>query len=118
MFDKIASLAVIGAGTMGNGIAHVCAQNDRQVTLVDVNEGLLQLGLKTIEKNLGRQVKKEVLTQDQADETLDRINVTTELADVKTAALVVEAVSEDWELKRQQGVVETERIQAGNRVFG
>ncbi len=104
---------------MGNGIAHVCAQHGRRVTLVDLSEELLQQGLETIAKNLGRQVKKEVLTQDQADETLDRINVTTELADVKTAALVVEAVSEDTELKRRiftelDGLCPPETILASN----
>jgi len=86
---------------MGNGIAHVCAQHGRQVTLVDLSEELLQRGLETIAKNLGRQVAKEVLTRDEADATLGRIYTTTEIADVKDAWLVVEAAAEDTDLKRR-----------------
>ena len=119
MSEKIASVAVIGAGTMGNGIAHICAQHDRQVTLVDVNEELLQRGLKAIEKNLSRQVKKEILTQDQANAALQRIRPATELAAVKEARLVVEAVSEDAGLKRRifadlDGLCPPETILASN----
>ncbi len=101
MSEKTASVAVIGSGTMGNGIAHVCAQHGRRVTLVDLSEKLLQRGLETIAKNLGRQVAKEVLTRDEADATLGRIHTTTELAAVKDARLVVEAVSEDPDLKHR-----------------
>ncbi len=119
MSEKTASVAVIGSGTMGNGIAHVCAQHDRQVTLVDVNEELLQRGLKAIEKNLSRQVKKEILTQDQANAALQRIRPATELAAVKEARLVVEAVSEDAGLKRRifaglDGLCPPETILASN----
>ena len=101
MSHNITSVAVIGAGPMGNGIAHVCAQYSRQVILVDLNEGLLQLGMETIAKNLGRQVSKEVLSKDAADAALSRITTSTELADVKEAQLVVEAATESSDLKRQ-----------------
>ena len=82
-------IAVIGAGTMGNGIAHVCAQHGRRVTLIDLSEQLLHRGMETIAKNLGRQVAREVLTRDEADTTLGRIYTTTELAEVKAARLLV-----------------------------
>ena len=119
MSEKTASVAVIGAGTMGNGIAHVCAQHGRQVTLVDLSEELLQRGMETITKNLGRQVSREVLTRNEADATLGRIHTTIELADVKAAALVVEAVSESTDLKRRtfadlDGLCPPETILASN----
>ena len=119
MSEKTASVAVIGSGTMGNGIAHVCAQHGRQVTLVDLSTELLQRGLETIAKNLGRQVAKEVLTRDEADATLGRIYTTTEMADVKDAWLVVEAAAEDTDLKRRlftdlDGLCPPETILASN----
>jgi 3-hydroxybutyryl-CoA dehydrogenase len=101
MSHNITSVAVIGAGTMGNGIAHVCAQYGSKVTLVDLNEGLLQLGMETIAKNLSRQVAKEVLSKDDADAALGRVTTTTELADTQSAHLVVEAATEHAELKQQ-----------------
>jgi len=101
MSEKTASVAVIGSGTMGNGIAHVCAQHGRRVTLVDLSEELLQRGLETIAKNLSRQVGKEIMTRDEADATLGRIHTTTEFAEVKDASLVVEAAFEDADLKRR-----------------
>lgn len=115
----LSDIAVIGAGTMGNGIAHVCAQHGRRVTLVDLSTELLQRGLETIAKNLGRQVAREVLTLYEADTTLERINNTTELAEVKEARLVVEAVSESTDLKRRlfadlDGLCCSETILASN----
>ncbi len=85
---------------MGSGIAHVRAQHGRRIILGDMSEELLQRGLETIAKNLGRQVAKEVLTRDEADATLGRIHTTTELADFKETRLVVEDVSESTDLKR------------------
>ena len=101
MSQNITSIAVIGAGTMGSGIAHVCARYGRRVTLVDLSAKLLQRGLKTIEKNLGRQVAREVLTQDEAAAALGRIRSTTELAEATAAQLVVEAATENRDLKRR-----------------
>ena len=91
---------VIGAGTMGNGIAHVFAQAGHAVTLVDLDPSRLDAALQTIEKNLGRQVKKErISAQDQAD-TLGRIATATDTAaGVAEADLVVEAATEDAALK-------------------
>jgi 3-hydroxybutyryl-CoA dehydrogenase len=93
-------VAVIGAGTMGNGIAHVFAQNDFQVNLVDVSAEALQRGFSTIEKNLDRQLKKELIDATKKQQTLDNITTHT---DVKTGVeevdLVVEAATENVDLK-------------------
>jgi 3-hydroxybutyryl-CoA dehydrogenase len=92
-------IAVIGGGTMGNGIAHVFAQNGRETVLVDVDDAALARARSTIEKNLGRQVKKEKITQDAADAALSRLDFTTDLSHVKDSALVVEAVFERKDVK-------------------
>ncbi len=97
---SIERIAVIGSGTMGNGIAHVCAQHGRAVHLVDVSEDLLEKALDSISKNLDRQVRKEVLTEEDKADTLGRIEGFTSLdAAVEGVQLVVEAVPEDAELK-------------------
>ena len=79
---KIKKVAVIGGGTMGNGIAHVFAQNNFNVYLVDVNEELLNKSIATISKNLDRQVKKEIITEEQKQNTLKNINKTVGLEKV------------------------------------
>jgi len=111
--------AVIGAGTMGNGIAHVAALAGRSVTLVDVEEGILQRALGTIDKNLARQVKKEVITQEQADQTKARITTTTDLAAAASAQLVVEAVLERFDIKAEvwqklDGITAADALLASN----
>ncbi len=93
------TIGVIGGGTMGNGIAHVFAQNGFEVHLVDIKEEFLQRALKTIEKNLSRQVKKELLTEEQAAATLARITVSTDYDVLKNDALVVEAATENRQIK-------------------
>ncbi len=99
---KIERIAVVGAGTMGNGIAHVAAQGGKSVRLLDVSAPLLEGAMVTISKNLDRQVKKEILTASQKEEVLGRIQTGTELAEgVADADLVVEAVPEKLELKDQ-----------------
>jgi 3-hydroxybutyryl-CoA dehydrogenase len=96
----IQNVSVIGAGTMGNGIAHVFAQNGFTVTLVDVNAAQLEKALATITKNLDRQVSKETITADQKDSVLKNINTETDLtAGVQNAQLVIEAATENTELK-------------------
>ncbi|SEV93336.1 3-hydroxybutyryl-CoA dehydrogenase [Chitinophaga sp. YR573] len=93
-------IAVIGAGTMGNGIAHVFAQNGFKVNLVDVSAPSLEKALQTIEKNLDRQLAKESITAAVKDQTLQNITTYTDLsAGVKTADLVVEATTENIALK-------------------
>ncbi len=95
----IKKVLVVGAGTMGNGIAHTFAQFKYDVILCDAYEDALNRGLSTIEKNLGRQVKKEKITQEEADNTMKRIKGTTNLQDGKEADFAVEAVIENKELK-------------------
>ena len=93
-------VAVIGAGQMGNGIAHVFAQHGFTVRLVDVRQASLDKGLATIEKNLDRQLKKEKITADQKASTLANLTGFTALAEaVKEADLVVEAATENLDLK-------------------
>src|SRR3990170_885659 len=92
-------IAVMGAGTMGNGIAHVFAQWGHEVTLVDVAAEPLERARATIAKNLERQVRKGALTEADRDATLARIRMATERTAAAGAALVVEAVPEDLQLK-------------------
>ncbi|MBS1754757.1 MAG: 3-hydroxybutyryl-CoA dehydrogenase [Ferruginibacter sp.] len=94
------NISVIGAGTMGNGIAHVFAQNGFTVNLVDVNPSQLQRAMDTINKNLDRQLLKGTITEEQKKATLANITVTSIIAEgVKNAELVVEAASENVDLK-------------------
>jgi 3-hydroxybutyryl-CoA dehydrogenase len=92
-------IAVVGAGQMGNGIAHVFAQSGFPVTMIDVSRDALERGQATIKKNLDRQVKKGTMEADASAETLDRIALSESLDAVKDATLVVEAASENNELK-------------------
>ncbi len=94
------NVAVIGAGTMGNGIAHTFAQSGFKVQLIDVNEASLKKGIDTIAKNLDRMVAKEKITELEKKETLDNITVFTNLIEgVENASLVVEAATENIDLK-------------------
>ncbi|RMG79052.1 MAG: 3-hydroxybutyryl-CoA dehydrogenase, partial [Bacteroidetes bacterium] len=93
-------IAVIGAGTMGNGIAHVFAQKGYQVNLIDISEKNLEKALATISKNMDRQVKKEIITETEKQEALNRIKTFTNLIEgVNDRDLVVEAATENVELK-------------------
>jgi 3-hydroxybutyryl-CoA dehydrogenase len=98
MTEKLA-VAVIGAGTMGNGIAHVFAQNGYPVTLVDVREEALEKARATIASNLDRQIRKGTLTAEAKEETLSRIASETSLRAAGEAELVVEAATENRDLK-------------------
>ena len=98
---EIKKIGVVGAGTMGNGIAHVAAQSGLDVVLVDVDQKFLDKALGTIKKNLGRQVEKGKLTQEEMDAALKRVKVTTALEEVKGCEIVVEAVIEDLKLKKE-----------------
>ena len=94
------NITVIGAGTMGNGIAHVFAQKGHPVVLIDRSEDALERALTTIEKNLGRLVAKERITEEVKASTLDNISNSTDLASaVSEADLVVEAGTENVDLK-------------------
>jgi 3-hydroxybutyryl-CoA dehydrogenase len=93
-------VSVIGAGTMGNGIAHVFAQHGFDVKLIDVSQEQLEKAINTINKNLDRQVVKEIIRKEKKQETLENIQTTTSLREgVKNASLVVEAATENTELK-------------------
>lgn len=93
-------IAVIGSGTMGNGIAHVFAQTGFDVNLVDISSEALTSAISSIAKNLDRQIKKERITGVEKEETLARITTFTKVADgVGDADLVVEAASETLEVK-------------------
>lgn len=97
---SIKNISVIGAGTMGNGIAHVFAQCGYRVNLVDVNASQLQRALETITKNLDRQVAKGTITEEQKESTLANISLVNDVAEgVKSAHLVVEAATENVNLK-------------------
>ncbi len=97
---SIDRIAVVGAGTMGNGIAHVAAQSGKDVRLLDVSAAVLESAVATITKNLDRQVKKEIIDEAAKEATLGRIHVDTDLArGVAETDLVVEAVPERAELK-------------------
>lgn len=94
------NISVIGAGTMGNGIAHVFAQSGFTVNLIDVNPSQLQRALETINKNLDRQVSKGTLTEEQKTSTLKNITIISDIpTGVKNADLVIEAATENVELK-------------------
>lgn len=94
------NVAVIGAGTMGNGIAHTFAQSGFKVQLIDISEASLKKGMDTITKNLDRMVLKERITEAQKQDTLNNITTFTTIAEgVESAGLVVEAATENLDLK-------------------
>ncbi|MFZ1699479.1 MAG: 3-hydroxybutyryl-CoA dehydrogenase [Pyrinomonadaceae bacterium] len=92
-------IGVIGAGTMGNGIAQTAAGAGFQVVMCDVSSDFLDRGTENISRSLDRFVKKEVMTEDQKGEILGRITTTTELPDLAKCSLVVEAATENFEVK-------------------
>jgi 3-hydroxybutyryl-CoA dehydrogenase len=92
-------IAVLGAGQMGNGIAHVFAQSGFAVTMIDISRDALARGKDTISKNLDRQVKKGTVTAEAKDATLTRIATAESLDAVKGATVVIEAVTEQRDLK-------------------
>ena len=94
------NIAVIGAGTMGNGIAHVFAQNGFQVKLVDISQPALDKALATIDRNLGRMVAKDKITESDKSDTLARIETFTKMDQaLKDVELAIEAATENVELK-------------------
>ena len=97
----IKKVTVVGAGTMGNGIAHVFAQSGFDVVLCDVKQEFLDRALAVISKNMDRQIKKEIITEKDKEAALSRIKATMELSEAKSSQLVVEAVIEDMELKKE-----------------
>jgi len=117
---NIKKVAVVGGGTMGNGISHVFAMNNFKVNLVEVNEELFTKAINTISKNLDRQVKKEIITEDQKQSTINNIIKTIGLDNVPSDVdLVIEAIFEDKEAKlsifnKLNQIVKAESIFASN----
>lgn len=101
MSTEIGKIGVIGAGQMGNGIAHVCAQADHDVYLMDINEESLAAGLKTIETNLGRAVKKEKISEADMKAAMARLSTGSSYDGFKDCDLVIEAATENEEVKKK-----------------
>lgn len=98
---NINKVAVIGAGTMGNGIAHVFALYDYKVTLVDLNEVLLERALRAIESNLDRQLKKDIISSSQKENTILNIKTLSNIENIENDTnLIVEAIFEDKSVKQ------------------
>lgn len=98
---SIERIAVIGAGTMGNGIAQVCAVAGYQVLLIDVSDAALERGMATLSKNLERQVSKGTLEAEKAAAASGRIRTSTDYADLREVQLLIEAATENLELKQR-----------------
>ena len=96
---KINKIGVVGAGTMGSGISQVCALNGFHVTMQDISEPLVERGLAVIEKSLARLLDREKISAEEKDASADRIKATTDLALLSDCDLVVEAATENMDLK-------------------
>jgi 3-hydroxybutyryl-CoA dehydrogenase len=107
--EHIKTVAVLGAGTMGNGIAHVFARSGYKVILRDVEQRFLDRGLETIGKNLDREIKKGKLAEAEKEAVLARMKPATDMAAIAAADFVVEAVPEKLEIKRTV-LTEADRI--------
>lgn len=95
----IQTVAVIGAGTMGNGIAHIFAQHGYGVQLIDISTDALNRAIGAIDKNLGRQVSKGIITETTKKDALDRISTSSDMREAGKTDFVVEAASENFEVK-------------------
>ena len=98
MIEKV---GVIGAGAMGNGIAHVCALAHMDVTLVDINENQLSKALDTIHNNMDRQIKRQLITDADRDAALKRIQTSKDYEALKNSDIVIEAATEKEEIKKE-----------------
>ena len=93
------SIGIVGAGTMGSGIAHVASLSKYSVILMDVNEHLVKKGINSIKSNMDRQIKKAFITPDDKKNALDKINLETDLNALKSVEVIIEAASEDRKIK-------------------
>ena len=100
MIMEIKRIGVLGAGTMGNGIAQVAAQSGYEVVMRDIEQRFIDGGMESIKKNLSKGVKKGRITEEQMEATLSRIKPTLDMGDLSGSDLVIEAVIEDAELKK------------------
>ena len=96
---RIKSIGVIGAGTMGNGIAHVSALSGFDTILMDIKDEFVQRGLSTIQKNMDRQVKKERISQSEMETSMSRITASTDYNQLSACDLVIEAATENMDIK-------------------
>ena len=115
----VKTVGVIGAGQMGNGIAHVFALSEYNVIICDINEDALKKAISTIEKNLGRQVSKEIISEQQSKKALSIIQTSSDLNALRDADLVIEAATENEEIKKSifielSGILKPEAIVATN----
>jgi len=97
----IKKVGVVGAGTMGSGIAQVIASSGRNVVLVDISEGALDKGLKGIEKSLGRLVKKESISEEESAAIVSRVKTATDFGELSDVDFIIEAVFEDMGVKKE-----------------
>ena len=96
---KIEKIGVIGAGTMGNGIAHVSALSGFDTVLIDVKDEFVQRGFDTIQKNMDRQVKKEKISQSELEASMNRITLSTDYNQLSACDLIIEAATESKDIK-------------------
>jgi len=116
---EIKKVGIVGAGVMGNGIAHVFSLKEYDVLLNDLNEEILKKAIDTISANMDRQIKKEIITQSQKENALKRIKTTTSLSEFKDCDIVIEAIIEDVEtkinlFKKLDGILKPDAIFASN----
>lgn len=117
---KIQNVAVIGAGTMGNGIAHVFAQNGFNVQLIDIKEELIEKGLSNISKNLDRQIKKEIISENDKKQILERIKKVVNFENIDpNTDFIIEAIIENKDAKLNlfktlENIVKKESIFSSN----
>ncbi|RYG60546.1 MAG: 3-hydroxybutyryl-CoA dehydrogenase [Alphaproteobacteria bacterium] len=117
--SEIQHIGVIGAGQMGNGIAHVAAQNGFKVTIVDINPASLEKALATIGKNMERQIQKGSMTEADKKAAEKRLNTSTKTADLADCDLIIEAATENEEVKKKifkeiDGIAQKKCIIASN----
>ena len=93
------SIGIVGAGTMGSGIAHVASLSKYSVILMDVNEHLVKKGINSIKSNMDRQIKKAIITLDDKKNALDKINLETDFSALKSVEVIIEAAPEDRKIK-------------------
>jgi len=98
---EVKKIGVVGAGTMGNGIAQVCAQAGYDVVMQDIDQSFVDKGLATIGKNLDRLVKREKITEGDKDTFLGRVSGATDLGAFADVDMVIEAILEEVEIKRK-----------------
>lgn len=117
--NQIQKIGIIGAGQMGNGIAQVCAAQKLEVLIYDISQSSLEKGLATISGSLDRLIKKNTLTEDDKKNILSQIKTTTQMGDLKNSDFVIEAATENIELKLKifkelDAVVKPEAVLATN----